>query len=95
MVIGTCRVTLHIPESDSLKAKREVLRRLKDKVKNKFNVSIAEVDDGDLWQRATLGIATVSKDSRFANQVISNVVGLIESHRDVCLIDVETEFEVM
>jgi len=95
LVIGTCRVTLHIPESDSLKAKREVLRRLKDKVKNKFNVSIAEVDDGDLWQRATLGIATVSKDSRFANQVISNVVGLIESHRDVCLIDVETEFEVM
>jgi uncharacterized protein YlxP (DUF503 family) len=95
LVIGTCRVVLHIPQSGSLKAKREVLRRLKDKVKNKFNVSIAEVDDGDLWQRATLGIAAVSNDSRFANQVISSVVGLIESHGDVSVIDVETEFEVM
>ncbi len=94
MVVGTCRITLHIPDGGSLKAKRLVLRRLKDKVKNKFNVAIAEVDDCDLWQRSTLGIATVSKDSKFANQVISNVVGLIESDRDISVIDVETDFEV-
>lgn len=95
MVIGTCKVILHIPHGGSLKAKREVLRRLKDRVKNKFNVSIAEVDDCDLWQRSTLGIAVVSKDSKFANQVISNVVGLIESNGDISLIDVETDFEVI
>jgi hypothetical protein len=95
LVIGTCKVTLHIPDGGSLKAKREVLRSLKDRVKNKFNVSIAEVDDCDLWQRSTLGIAVVSKDSKFANQVISNVVGLIESNGDISLLDVETDFEVI
>ncbi|MFH1220725.1 MAG: DUF503 domain-containing protein [Candidatus Eisenbacteria bacterium] len=95
MVIGTCKLTLHIPDGGSLKAKRSVLRRLKDRVKNKFNVSIAEVGDCDLWQRSTLGIATVSKDSVFANQVISNVVSLIESDVDISVIDIQTDFEVI
>ena len=91
MLVGTCRVSLHIPDSGSLKAKRLVLRRLKDRVKNKFNVSIAEVDDFDLWQRATVGVAVVSRDSHFANQVISNVVGMIESDRNISVIDIETD----
>ena len=95
MVIGSCKVTLHIPDGGSLKAKRQVLRRIKDRVRNKFNVSIAEVDDCDLWQRSTLGVATVSNDSKFANQVISGVVGLIESDGDISVIDVETDFEVI
>jgi hypothetical protein len=95
LVIGTCKLTLHIPDGGSLKAKRSVLRRLKDRVKNKFNVSIAEVGDCDLWQRSTLGIATVSKDSVFANQVISNVVSLIESDVDISVIDIQTDFEVI
>lgn len=95
MVIGTCRIAIHIPDGGSLKAKREVLRRIKDRVKNKFNVSIAEIDDCDLWQRSTLGIATVSRDTRFANQVISNVVGMIEGNRDISVISVETDFEVI
>ncbi|HEC82890.1 MAG TPA: DUF503 domain-containing protein, partial [Firmicutes bacterium] len=53
MVVCTCLVSLHIPDSGSLKAKRLVIRRLKDRIRNKFNVSVAEVDDFDLWQRAT------------------------------------------
>lgn len=95
VVIGTCRIALHIPGGGSLKDKREVLRRIKDRVRNKFNVSIAEVGDCDLWQRSTLGIATVSKDSRFANQVISKVVGMIEGNGDISVISVETDFEVI
>ena len=95
MVIGSCKLTLHIPDGGSLKAKRQVLRRIKDRVKNKFNVSIAEVDDCDLWQRSTLGVATVSKDKTFANQVISGVVRLIESDGEISVIDVETDFEVI
>ena len=91
MVVGTCRVSLHIPDSGSLKAKRMVLRRLKDRVRNKFNVSVAEVDDFDLWQRATIGIAVVSNEGHFANQVISNVVGFIESDRNINVIDIETD----
>ncbi|MEW6095969.1 MAG: DUF503 domain-containing protein [bacterium] len=78
MIIGSCKITLHIPESKSLKHKRYVLKSIIDKVKNKFNVSIAEVDSLDLWQKATLGIVCVNTDSRHANETLSNVVNLIE-----------------
>ena len=90
MVVGTCRVVLHIPDSGSLKAKRFVLRRLKDRVRNKFNVSIAEVDDHDLWQKATIAVAVVSRDGRFADKVISNVLRMIESERGFTVVDIET-----
>lgn len=91
MVVGTCTISLHIPESGSLKSKRWVLRRIKDRVRNKFNVSIAEIDDFDLWQRATLGVAVVSKDGRFASQVISKVIDLIESDGNAHVIDIQTD----
>lgn len=90
MVVGTCLVSLHIPNSGSLKAKRLVLRRLKDRVKNRFNVSIAEVDGFDLWQRTTLGIAVVSRDGRFADKVMANVIRLIESDTSIDVISIET-----
>lgn len=91
MVVGTCTISLHIPDSGSLKSKRWVLRRIKDRVRNKFNVSIAEIDDFDLWQRATLGVAVVSKDGRFANQVISKVIDLVESDGNAHVIDIQTD----
>lgn len=91
MVVGTCLVSLHIPNSGSLKAKRLVLRRLKDRVKNRFNVSIAEVDGFDLWQRTTLGIAVVSRDGRFADKVMANVIRLIESDTSIDVISIETD----
>ena len=91
MVVGTCTISLHIPESGSLKYKRWVLRRIKDRVRNKFNVSIAEIDDFDLWQRSTLGVAVVSKDGRFASQVISKVIDLIESDGNAHVLDIQTD----
>jgi uncharacterized protein YlxP (DUF503 family) len=91
LVIGTCRVSLHIPGSSSLKAKRFALRRLKDRIRNKFNVSVAEVDDFNLWQRSTIAVAVVSRDRHFADQVISNVLGLIESDTHVNVIDIQTD----
>ncbi len=91
MVVGTCTISLHIPESGSLKSKRWVLRRIKDRVRNKFNVSIAEVGDFDLWQRSTLGVAVVSRDGRFANQVISKVIDLIESDGNALVLDIQTD----
>jgi uncharacterized protein YlxP (DUF503 family) len=60
-------------------------------VRNKFNVSIAEIDGFDLWQRATLGIAVVSKDKKFTDKVLSGVVGLIESDGDVSVINIEMD----
>jgi uncharacterized protein YlxP (DUF503 family) len=91
LVVGTCTISLHIPESGSLKSKRWVLRRIKDRVRNKFNVSIAEVGDFDLWQRSTLGVAVVSRDGRFANQVISKVIDLIESDGNALVLDIQTD----
>ncbi len=92
MTIGACRVRLRLPENQSLKGKRQVLKSIIARVQAKFNVSIAEVDDNDLWQVATLGITCVSNDTRHANQVLSNVVGFIEdSHPDAEFLDYETE----
>ena len=84
-------VELHLGEVDSLKGKRHVLRGMKEKVKNRFNVSIAEVDHGDLWQRATLAVACVANDARLANEVVSKAVNYIESLSDGEVIDVRVE----
>ena len=91
MVVGILKVDLHIPGNNSLKGKRRVLRSLKDRMKGKFNVSVAEVGEEDLWQRATLGIAVVSNDRSHANQVLSKVVDLIESSGPVEVVDYQIE----
>ena len=89
MTVGTCRVELQIPANASLKGKRQVLRSIKDRVRSRFNVSIAEVDRLDEWQRATVGIACVSNDARFADEVLSKVVNLIETSADALILDYE------
>jgi uncharacterized protein len=78
VAVGT--VELHLPDVDSLKGKRHVLKGLKEKVRARFEVSVAEVDHQDTWQRATLAIACVSGDSRHANEVVSKAVDFIEDH---------------
>ncbi len=79
MVIGALSVKLRMPENSSLKDKRQIVKSITAQVKNKFNVSIAEVGDNDNWELATIGIATVSNDSRFTNEVLSKVVNHIEN----------------
>lgn len=78
MIVGVCRVTLLIGEAHSLKEKRMVLRRIKDRVRNKFNVAIAEVGDQDLWQTAQLGFAVVSNERGHAQAMVQKVLGFIE-----------------
>ena len=92
MHIGICRVMTHLPESSNLKAKRQVARSLTAKIRNQFNVAVAEVADNDLWQRLTLGICCVSNDSAHANEMLSRVVSFVEAFRsDLVLLDYETE----
>ncbi|MBA7613366.1 hypothetical protein ES703_20614 [subsurface metagenome] len=81
MNVGVCRMSLRLPENLSLKGKRQVLKSITTQVKNKFNVSIAEVDDQDLWQLATLGICCVSNNKRYTDKVLSKVVGFITNSR--------------
>ncbi len=84
-------VELHLGAVDSLKAKRHVLRGIKEKVKNRFNVSVAEVAHENLWQRTTLAVACVANDGRLANEVVSKAVNYIESLSDGGVIDVRVE----
>ncbi len=92
MNVGVCRIKLRLPENLSLKGKRRVLKSITARVRNKFNVSIAEVDDHDLWQLATLGICCVSNNGRQTNEVLSKVVDFVTQGRfEVEILDYEIE----
>ena len=92
MNVGVCRIKLRLPENLSLKGKRRVLKSITTRVKNRFNVSIAEVDSNDLWQLATLGISCVSNSSRQTDEVLSKVVDFVTEGRfEVEILDCEVE----
>jgi uncharacterized protein YlxP (DUF503 family) len=92
MNVGVCRISLRLPENLSLKGKRRVLKSITTRVRSKFNVSIAEVDDHELWQLATLGICCVSNNKQYTNEVLSKVVDFIIASRfDVEILDYEIE----
>ena len=91
MVVGVASIDIHIPGSGSLKSKRHILKGIKDRVKNRFNVSIAEVDHNDLWQRATLGVSVVANQKQFANRVLSGVVDFIGKENGVQILDYSIE----
>ena len=93
MHIGVCILHLRLADSHSLKEKRRVVKGIKDRVKSKFNVSIAEVDALDNWQWAVLGVACVSNDSGFANSVLSSVVNFIEDMHLADLVDYKIEIQ--
>jgi hypothetical protein len=89
VVVGT--VELHLPDVGSLKGKRHALKGLKEKLRHRFAVSVAEVDHHDSWQRATIAVACVSGDSRHANEVISKAMDFIEDNVEGYVIDVQLE----
>jgi len=92
MNIGACRVRLRLPENETLKGKRQILKSITERVKNRYNVSIAEVDDHDLWQLVSLGITCVSTSPQHANEIVSKVIEFIEKSRfDAELLDYEVE----
>jgi len=80
MVVGILRLDLYLPDNHSLKGKRSVLRSIKARVANKFNVSVAECDNQDSWQSITLGIAQIGNDrdhvDRSLREVATFVAGL-------------------
>ncbi len=93
MHIGICTLYLRLLEARSLKEKRRVIKSIKDRIGNKFNVSIAEVDKLDKWQWATLGTVCVSNDAGFTNSMLSNVVNFVEQTHLVELVDYEIEIQ--
>ncbi len=92
MIVGLLTIELQIPESGSLKAKRQVVRSLVQRIRQGYNVSVAEVDHLDSWQLATLGVTCVSNDRAVAQRVMQNVVDFVENQRlDLVLLDYQTE----
>ena len=92
MNVGVCRIELRLAENLSLKGKRRVLKSITTRVSNKFNVSVAEVSDQNLWQLATLGICCVSNNSRYTNEVLSKVVDFVVNSRfEVEILNYEIE----
>lgn len=84
---------LFLPDNRSLKGKRQILNHLKDQVRNRFNVSVAEVGENDLWQRCRLGVAIVSNERAFADQVLSKVVSFVAEDRRAVLLDYQLEIK--
>ncbi len=87
MIVGSLRVTLLIRSSHSLKEKRSVLNRLKDGLRRDFNVSVAEVDGQETWQRADLGIAAVGVEPRLLSETFTAVLAWFRRHPDVGVTD--------
>lgn len=80
MSIGLLTLEVHLPEAHSLKDKRQVLRSLKDRLRGKFNVAVAELEHQDLWQRFTVGIVTLADQPGFVEHALQNVLEESERH---------------
>lgn len=91
MRVGLCTVDLYIPGTTSLKGKRRVVKSVKDRLRNRFNVSVAEVDGHDLLQRAAIGVAMISKDARKLNSEMEKIIAFIEKTPGANLIDHQIE----
>jgi uncharacterized protein YlxP (DUF503 family) len=82
MVIGTLQITVLVPDSQSLKDKRMVVRSITSRVRQAFAVAVAEVGDQDTWQSAVIGVACVSNDARHADEVCQKVLAYVENDAD-------------
>ena len=91
IIVGLCTVELFIPGSQSLKDKRQVLLSLKDRLREQFNLSVAEVDGQDLWQKTVLGLACVAYEGRYVNQVCDQALNLIRNVPAVEIIQCRVE----
>ena len=92
MHIGTCRLTFRLPGNDSLKGKRQVSRSLITRLRNRFNLSVAEVDALDRHQTLVIGLCCVSNDPAHASEMVDNALRFVQGqHFDVELVDVERE----
>jgi hypothetical protein len=92
VTVGSLRLTLRLAENGSLKGKRQVIRSVIARLRNRFNVAAAEVEDNDRWQIATLGVVCVSNSARHAQEMLSEVLAFVEHERlDAEIIDSEIE----
>ena len=93
ITIALLTLEVHIPHAQSLKDKRMIVRRLKDRLRSKFNVAVAETDHQELWQRAVISVATVAPDEQYARQTLQ--FSLEESERSAPECIVQGNIEIV
>ncbi len=93
MVVGVARVELYFPDPNSLKAKRQILRALMQRIETNFKrVSIAEVDGHDLWQKIVLGISVVGKDRPFVDSRLTTLLDFIQKESALEMLKADVEY---
>lgn len=95
MIVGISTVEIFFPENQSLKDKRQVLKKIVEKVRSRFSISVMEVDRNNLWQRAKIGFSVVGVKRDHVNAAIENIHEYIESLYIGTVIDTKTEIIVM
>jgi uncharacterized protein YlxP (DUF503 family) len=91
MVVGVCQVELLFHENFSLKGKRQILRSIIERARKRFNISIAEVEDHDLWQKGIVGIVAVGNDRKVVNSILDQVMNFIEGTHLADVADAQIE----
>jgi uncharacterized protein YlxP (DUF503 family) len=92
MIIGVLNIELFLPASNSLKTKRFAIKSLKDKLRNRFNVSVAEIDFTDKWQRSSLGIALVSNESKHIESIFEKIIDQVYNDYRVQVVNLTKTF---
>ncbi len=92
MTIGVLHIEVHLPRSHSLKDKRAVIKSLKDQIRGRFNVAVAELESNEKWQRAALGISTLGEERAYVEGLLKEVVGWLRITRLVDLIRIDEEY---
>jgi hypothetical protein len=89
MLLGICKIRLYLSNSHSLKDKRNILRSIKARIRNNYNISISEIDNYNLWKNTTLGIACIGNDKKYLNKILNAVIRFIKKEDESQLIDYE------
>ena len=91
-ILGMMILDLHVPQADSLKGKRRIIKGFKDRLASRFNFSVAEVDAQDHHRRAVIAVAMVGSDKRYMEGALQKAANMASGHRDMILIDQKTEW---
>ncbi len=92
MQVAVCRIVLHLPQNRSLKGKRRIVQSVMGRLRSRFNVAVAEVEDNDLWQQAVLGVSCVSNNGHVAQEVLAQVAAFVQGEEgEYQLVDYQVE----
>jgi uncharacterized protein YlxP (DUF503 family) len=91
MKIGLCVIDLYLPGTNSLKGKRQILKSIKDRIRNKFNVSIAEIEDNEKWRKTKIGVVTINNDSSQIDSILQSVIKFIDGFYPAQIVNYQIE----